>query len=125
MEVDSKKALALLDQANEAKANGSNETAISLFKEYLSLVHPSFTHGVWLSIAEIYYQSNQSKEALSHCEKALEIMRDFLPALELKKEILISMGLGNEVKKIDSLINHIKQEEKSKWDDPNHYYHYK
>ncbi|EOQ88036.1 hypothetical protein LEP1GSC202_3466 [Leptospira yanagawae serovar Saopaulo str. Sao Paulo = ATCC 700523] len=124
MQVDGKKALQVLDQANDAKAKGSIESALSLYKEYLSMVDPSFTHGVWLSMAEILFQTNQLQEALVHCDKGLEIMKDFLPCLELKKEILSSMERVEEVKKVEIVINRLQQEEKAKWDDPNHYYHY-
>lgn len=125
MKVDGKKALEVLDKANNAKANGLDETALSLYSEYLSMVDPSFTQRVWLSMAEIFLKSNRLQEALVHTSKALEVMKDYLPALELKKEILKLMGLQNEAKEIETLTKRLDQEEQAKWDDPNHYYHYK
>jgi tetratricopeptide (TPR) repeat protein len=125
VEVDGKKALAVLDKARERKSNGDLEKAISLFKEYLSMVDPSFTHGVWFSMAEILFETKQLQVALEHCDKALSMMKDFIPALELRIKIQKELGNPKAAEKDQTFIDELNKIEQSKWDDPNHYYHYK
>lgn len=125
MEVDGKKALAVLDKAEEAKTNGDFDIAISLYKEYLSMVDPSFTHGVWFSMAEILFETKQLQVALIHCDKALTMMKDFIPALELRIKIQKELGNRKAAEKDQTFIDELNKIEQSKWDDPNHYYHYK
>ncbi|WP_244242888.1 tetratricopeptide repeat protein [Leptospira bouyouniensis] len=125
MEVDGKKALTILDKAEKSKSNGEFETALSFYNEYLALVHPSFTHGVWFSMAEIYFQKKQFQDALAHCDKALSIMKDFIPALELRIKVYKELGNTFSAQKDKALIDQWNKIEQSKWDDPNHHYHYK
>ncbi|MCW7482242.1 tetratricopeptide repeat protein [Leptospira kanakyensis] len=125
MKVDGQKALTILDKAREEKKKSSNERALSLFQEYLSMVDPSFTHGVWFSMAEIYFETNRLPNALTHCEKALEIMKEFTPALELKVKIHKRLGNENLALQDKQKLDELERIEKAKWDDPNHYYHYK
>jgi hypothetical protein len=52
-------------------------------------------------------------------------MKDFIPALELRSKIYQLTNhfqLSEEDKKT---INQFKAAEQAKWDDPDHYYHYK
>ncbi|TGL45938.1 tetratricopeptide repeat protein [Leptospira perdikensis] len=123
--MDSKEIIKIREQAELARKEGRNEKAMSLMKEYLSLVHPSFTHYCWFFIAEILLEKNKITEALEHCDEALRIMKDFIPGLELRIKIHKSMGNFPEAKKDQTTIDDIQAREKKKWDDPNHYYHYK
>ncbi|MCW7509395.1 hypothetical protein ND816_16265 [Leptospira levettii] len=125
MEVDGKKALAVLDKAEVAKTNGDFDIAISLYKEYLSMVDPSFTHGIWFSMAEILFETKQLQVSLTHCDKALTMMKDFIPALELRIKIQKELGNRKAAEKDKTFIVELNKIEQSKWDDPNHYYHYK
>lgn len=125
MKVDAKKALATLDKAREEKEKGSYETALTLFREYLSMVDPSFTHGVWNTMAEILFENREYEKALSHCNRALELMKDFIPALELRAKIQNALGNSTAMKNDLNTINKLNAIEQAKWDDPNHYYHYK
>lgn len=125
MEVNAKKALATLDKAREEKEKGSYERALTLYREYLSMVDPSFTHGVWFSMSEIFFETNRLQDALVHCEKALEIMKEFTPALELRIKIHKRLGNENLALQNKKTLEELERIEKAKWDDPNHYYHYK
>lgn len=123
--MDGKEIINIRDQAELARKEGRNEEAVSLMKEYLSLVHPSFTQQAWFFIAEILFEKNQIKEALDHCDEALRIMKDFIPALELRIKIYKSIGKDSEAKIDQTTIDELNAKEKAKWDDPDHYYHYK
>ncbi|XDD41616.1 tetratricopeptide repeat protein [Leptospira sp. WS60.C2] len=125
MKVNAEKALATLEKAKEEKEKGSYETSLTLFREYLSMVDPSFTHGVWYTMAEILFEKKEYEEALSHCNRALELMKEFIPALELRAKIQKELGNHTAVKEDQNKIDKLNAEEESKWDDPNHYYHYK
>ncbi|XDD45176.1 tetratricopeptide repeat protein [Leptospira sp. WS39.C2] len=125
MKIDGKKALKVLEEAREAKNELLYEKALTLYTEYLNMVDPSFTHGVWNSMAEILFAQNKWNDALTHCNKALEIMKDFVPALELRIKIQSALGNLNQTYEDQTKIKELEAIEKSKWDDPNHYYHYK
>ncbi|MGJ4733952.1 tetratricopeptide repeat protein [Leptospira levettii] len=125
MDTHGKKALRVLDAATNAKRMGANEKAIRLYREYLDMVDPSFTHGVWNSMAEILFEKKEYDNSLSHCNRALELMKDFIPALELRAKIHNALGNTTAMEEDRNTINKLNSIEQAKWDDPNHYYHYK
>ncbi|MBL0954608.1 MAG: tetratricopeptide repeat protein [Leptospira sp.] len=125
MVVDARKALELLSNANELKDKGDKKQALLVFQEYLNMVDPSFTHGVWNTMAEILFENQDYEKALSHCNRALELMKEFIPALELRAKIQNALGNTTAMKNDLNTINKLNSIEQAKWDDPNHYYHYK
>ncbi|MCW7503610.1 tetratricopeptide repeat protein [Leptospira paudalimensis] len=125
MAVDARKALELLSNANELKDKGDKKQALLVFQEYLNMVDPSFTHGVWNTMAEILFENQDYEKALSHCNRALELMKEFIPALELRAKIQNALGNTTAMKNDLNTINKLNAIEQAKWDDPNHYYHYK
>ncbi|TGK97277.1 tetratricopeptide repeat protein [Leptospira levettii] len=125
MAVDARKALELFSNANELKDKGDKKQALLVFQEYLNMVDPSFTHGVWNTMAEILFENQDYEKALSHCNRALELMKEFIPALELRAKIQNALGNTTAMKNDLNTINKLNAIEQAKWDDPNHYYHYK
>ncbi len=123
--MDAQKIIEIRDQAEIAKKEGKTTKAISLMKEYLSLVHPSFTHYSWYFIADLYFQEGNIKEAMEHCNEALRLKNDYIPGLELRITIFKKLDRWEEALKDKKTIEDYYAMEKAKWDDPNHYYHYK
>lgn len=123
--MDAKEIIKIKEQAELARKEGRNDEAVTRMKKYLSLVHPSFTQQAWFFIAEILFEKNQIKKALAHCDQSLRIMKDFIPALELRIKIYKSMEKDSEAKIDQTTIADYEAKEKAKWDDPDHYYHYK
>lgn len=115
----------LQDQAKEAKAAGNLDLAYEKMSEYLQNVDPSFTHGNHLFLAEIDFQLERFENAIKHCDEAINIMSDFIPALEFRSKLYQSIGDIQSSNQDKRKIKKIEDEEKAKWDDPNHYYHYK
>ncbi|TGN18146.1 tetratricopeptide repeat protein [Leptospira idonii] len=115
----------LREDAIRLREGGFTDLAFKKMTEFLSLVHPSFTHSHHLFLAEIYFEKKKYEEALKECDIAISIMHDFIPALELRAKIFI---INSEFEKAEldrKKIRNIRDIEKAKWDDPDHYYHYK
>ncbi|TGK52021.1 tetratricopeptide repeat protein [Leptospira kanakyensis] len=123
--MDSQKIIEIRNLAEIAKSEGRNTEAIALMKEYLSLVHPSFTHYSWYFIADLYFQEGKIEEAMEHCNEALRLNNDYIPGLELRITLFKKLDRWEEAIKDKEKIEKLNAIEKSKWDDPNHYYHYK
>ncbi|TGL90136.1 hypothetical protein EHQ68_01515 [Leptospira congkakensis] len=123
--MDSQKIIEIRNLAEIAKREGRNTKAIALMKEYLSLVHPSFTHYSWYFIADLYFQEGKIMEAMEHCNEALRLKNDYIPGLELRITLFKKLDKWEEAIKDRETIDKLKAIEKAKWDDPNHYYNYK
>jgi len=111
--------------AFDARKNGEIEEATELMEMYLSKIDPSFTHPFHLFIAENYFEKKEYEKSLNSLNRSLEIMDLFESALLLRSKIYEILG-ENELaaKDKEKVQNHIEFE-KSKWNDPNHYYKYK
>lgn len=123
--MDSKDLFQLYDEAILAKNAGDFELAYSKMSIYLENVDRSFTHEHRRFLAEIDFKMGRLQSALKHCNDAILIMSDFIPALELRSSIYISLGDQKSAESDKRKIQMINEEEQKKWDDPNHYYHYK
>ncbi|MDF3819209.1 hypothetical protein P3G55_04830 [Leptospira sp. 96542] len=115
----------LKQSAFDAQKSGNLDEAIRLMNEYLSKVDSGFTHPCHLFLAEIFFEKKEFENALSSLNQSITLSKNFLPAFELRTQIY--EFLGNKTLQINDLkkIEEIKNLEKSKWDDPDHYYNYK
>jgi tetratricopeptide (TPR) repeat protein len=111
--------------AHRAKNEGNLEIAYQRMVEYLSLVDASFTFGQHTFLGEIDFHFGRLEIALGNVNKAIQQKENFVAALVLRIKIFESLGRLDLAKKDKMKIKELDEIEKAKWDDPNHYYHYK
>ncbi|PJE01036.1 MAG: hypothetical protein CK427_12245 [Leptospira sp.] len=115
----------LRDKAEELRRDLDLDAAIETMNEFLDNVHPSFTQAQRFFLAEILFEQNKLSEALDQCNLAIQVMKDFIPALELRSKIYQLTNHFQLSEQDKKTIDQIKAAEQAKWDDPDHYYHYK
>ncbi|BDA79345.1 hypothetical protein LPTSP3_g22750 [Leptospira kobayashii] len=123
--MSSRSLIQLKENAERLREEGNSELAFQTMTEYLKQVHPSFTQASHLFLAEIHFENRRYEDALNECNISISLMNNFIPALELRSRIFETMSDLVKAELDREKIQNIRKIEQSKWDDPNHYYHYK
>jgi len=99
-----------------ASAENTLEMAIKIF---------GYNKVLYLRLSDTYQELGKFKEALITLDEVLQ--KEFAADIFYAQRATLNRKLGNfsEAEKDHKIYDAYQEREKAKWDDPNHYYHYK